>query len=123
MSNQTFRISHDNWPAVHATGALSGVFTGDNWSGGVRLAPPGQSFSAVGGHWVVPNAYAPTSDPFVNSYWVGPMVILVRASMKSSKPASTAPCLGVRAASTYGINGLRPLKWRSPTRQSAPAIW
>jgi hypothetical protein len=66
----TFRISHDSSHGPRNQRS-SGVFTGDNWSGGVRLAPPGQSFSAVLGHWLVPNAYAPTSDPFLNSYWVG----------------------------------------------------
>ncbi len=65
-----FRINHDRSHPPRNRNS-SGVFTGDNWSGGVRLAPPGQSFSGVMGHWVVPNAYAPTSDPFLNSYWVG----------------------------------------------------
>jgi hypothetical protein len=63
----TFRMSHDS---SHGPGkpSSSGVFTGDNWSGGVLV---GHVFSEIAGNWVVPNAYAATSGPFLNSYWIG----------------------------------------------------
>jgi hypothetical protein len=67
----TFRISHDR-SHVPRKPSSSGVFTGDNWSGGVRVATRELHFySGIIGNWVVPNVNAPTPDPFINSYWIG----------------------------------------------------
>jgi hypothetical protein len=64
----TFRICEDK---SHNQTSSAGVFTGDNWSGGVVQPPQGQSFRQVLGHWVVPNAYPKSGGLFLNSYWIG----------------------------------------------------
>lgn len=68
----SFRICQDKSHDLHNQTSSAGVFTGDNWSGGIVQPPQGQSFRQVLGHWVVPNAYPPKSGGlFLNSYWIG----------------------------------------------------
>jgi hypothetical protein len=68
----SFRICQDKSHDSHNQTSSAGVFTGDNWSGGVVQPPQGQSFRQVLGHWVVPNAYPQKSGGlFLNSYWIG----------------------------------------------------
>jgi hypothetical protein len=64
----SFRISRDE-PLNRASPA--GIFTGDNWSGGVVQPPAGRSFQQVLGHWVVPNASPVAGQVLFNSYWIG----------------------------------------------------
>ena len=115
-----FRVIRDK---SHGPPPSAGVYTGDNWSGGVVQPPLGKSFNQVMGEWVVPNAYPKPGEVFLNSYWIGLDGFIGPPWVKSSRPASTASCSGPRAASTSGTNGPHPPRWRSATRQSAPAIW
>jgi hypothetical protein len=63
-----FRVIRDE---SHGPPPSAGVYTGDNWSGGVVQPPLGKSFNQVMGEWVVPNAYPKPGEVFLNSYWIG----------------------------------------------------
>jgi len=66
-----FRISRDGSHDPRDRLPAAGVFSGNNWSGGVVRLPPGKSFNQVLGQWVVPNAYPKSGEFFLNSYWIG----------------------------------------------------
>jgi len=66
-----FRISREESEDPRDRLPSAGVYTGDNWSGGVVLPPPDKSFNQVLGQWVVPNAYPKSGEVFLNSYWIG----------------------------------------------------
>jgi hypothetical protein len=63
-----FRVSRDE---SRNRASPAGVFTGDNWSGGVVQPPPGRSFQQVLGHWIVPNTNPIAGRILFNSYWIG----------------------------------------------------
>jgi Peptidase A4 family len=48
------------------------TYSNANWSGGIVLAPTGQSFCGVAAQWIVPNIYPPNeTDEFWIGSWIG----------------------------------------------------
>jgi hypothetical protein len=69
----TFEINRDRSHGPRQRTFAAGVWTGDNWSGGVVKTPTGKSFNGILGDWVVPKPYptTPTSQWYFCSAWIG----------------------------------------------------
>jgi hypothetical protein len=69
----TFQINRGRSHGPRKRTFNAGVWTGDNWSGGVVNVPTGQSFNGILGDWVVPNVYpaTPTAEWCFCANWIG----------------------------------------------------